>query len=161
MLVALSEPSIPYRMAYLVRETFFRPETAVARERVTLPAPLINTLLRLLREGGEPAFIPLRDLQYLAVAERTEVIFVDALGGYGIQDGEGGRLIRLAWRPERTRQSLSEPVACEIIYYFKDMRSVQARLISLLPAAIDQQLKRARHAAPAVAGCRMSDFDLA
>lgn len=142
-------------MAYLVGETFFRPETPVARERLSIPAPLHNALLHLLREAGEPAFIPVRELQYLAVAEREEVIFVDALGGYGIQDGEGGRLIRIAWRPEVRRTSLNAPVACDIIYYFEGMQTVQARLVALLPAALDQQLQRIGHTAPVSTGCRI------
>jgi hypothetical protein len=82
-----------------VRETFFLPPEH-HREASALPAVIYNALrLLLARAGGETLFIPIRSMQYLAIAGPEEVVFVDSTGGYAYQDGEGGRLIRLAWRP--------------------------------------------------------------
>ncbi len=66
---------------------------------------------------GSRVFVPLRAPPYQTVVEPDEVIFVDSHGGYAHQDGEGGRLIRIAWTltPPARRDSLSEPVPCEVV----------------------------------------------
>lgn len=128
---------------YLMRETFFRPDEIVARERTTIPAAVHNGLQLLLkRSQGDCVFIPIRSMQYQAVFDRQEVIFVDSHGGYAHHNGEGGRLIRLAWRPAFGPTSLSGPVPCEIIYYFKDHKAIQMRLIGEIQPTIRQMLAR-------------------
>lgn len=130
---------------YYVRETFFRPDREEACESSSIPADLYNRLQRLLRAAdGVSAFLPIRAMQYLAVVERHEIVFVDAQGGYAHQNGEGGRLIRLAWRPAGVRDSLSAPVPCEMVYYFRDLRSVQLRLFAEIGPALDRMLERQR-----------------
>ncbi|NCA71746.1 MAG: hypothetical protein EOM91_17040 [Sphingobacteriia bacterium] len=102
----------------VIRETFFRPDPPVERTQTTIPAALYNGLRLLLKyTRREAVFLPIRSMQYQAVVDRTEVIFIDSHGGYAHQDGEGGRLIRIAWRPRAARSSLTEPVQCEIVYY--------------------------------------------
>lgn len=123
---------------YFVKETFFRPETEYAREMSSIPARIHNTLQLLLkRSGGRSLFVPIRSMQYLAVVEADEVVFVDALGGYAHQRGEGGRLIRLAWRPIVGRDSLTAPVPCEMVYYFSCLEGVRGRLLSEIGPALD------------------------
>lgn len=130
---------------YLIRETFFRPDDAVAYEQTRIPAALYNGLQLLLRRStGSAVFIPVRSMQYQAVVDREEVVFVDSHGGYAYQDGEGGRLIRIAWRPAVGRESISNPVACEIVYYFKDLRETQTRLLGEIQPIIKQMLERQR-----------------
>ncbi len=133
---------------FQVRETFFRPDQAFARESSALPADLHNSLQRVLKRcGGTCCFLPVRTMQYQAVIEREEIIFVDAAGGYAHQDGVGGRLIRLAWRPRPgARDSLTEPVPCEILYYFPDLAETQRRLIGETRAALRLALERQREA---------------
>ena len=129
---------------YYVRETFFRPEPH-ASERSTLPASLYNDLQLLLkRSGNESLFVPIRSMQFQAIVERGEIVFVDSHGGYAHRDGEGGRLIRIAWRPMAAaqRESLDEPVPCEIVYYFSDLKDTQRRLMSELPAVLGQIRQR-------------------
>ncbi|AFL74693.1 hypothetical protein [Thiocystis violascens] len=129
---------------YFVRETFFRPETEFARETSAISAGLHNRLRLLLgrtRPGGS-LFVPIRSMQYLAVVEHDEIVFVDALGGYAHQDGEGGRLIRLAWRPAPGRESLSAPVPCDIIYYVSGAQVAQKRLMTELGPALQRMLER-------------------
>ena len=101
-------------VSYSVRETFFRPPE-YSRQPSALPADLYNALQLLLKgQTGSCVFVPIRAMQYQAVVEREEVIFVDSQGGYAHQDGEGGRLIRLACvlPPPAGRDSLTEPVPC-------------------------------------------------
>ncbi|RCX33110.1 hypothetical protein [Thioalbus denitrificans] len=142
---------------YFTRETFFRPQPVEQRESA-LPAPLYNALQRLLRRSESGCvFIPVRSMQYQAVLEREEIIFVDSQGGYAHQDGEGGRLIRIAWqlRPAAERESLSAPVPCTVVYYFPDLRETQWRLMSELPAAVEACLRRRRDDSAPVTGRRV------
>jgi len=134
---------------YFVRETFFRPREHT-RERSALPAIVFNNLsLILKRSGSESLFIPIRSMQFQAIVEREEIIFVDSHGGYAHQDGKGGRLIRLAWQTAsaRERESLDGPVPCEIVYYFPDLKEIQRRLMSAFPPVLRQILQQQREKA--------------
>lgn len=135
---------------YRVRETFFRPDQPCVRELTTLPADIHHGLQRLLtRDGGPCLFLPLRAMQYQAVIDREEVVFVDAHGGYAHQDGVGGRLIRIAWRPlGGPRDSLTEPVPCEVLHYFGGLKEIQWRLIGETRAALRLALERQRRSRP-------------
>jgi hypothetical protein len=134
---------------YYVRETFFRPPEH-ARQQSALPAAVYNALhLLLRRHDRDHLFIPIRSMQYQAVAARDEVIFVDSQGGYAYQGGLGGRLIRLAWRPAlpMDRDSITGPVPCEIVYYFPEPKETHWRLMSEFPRVLEQALKRQREQA--------------
>ncbi|MBK1723643.1 hypothetical protein [Thiocystis violacea] len=131
--------------SYFVKETFFRPDEVVARESSNLPASIHNRLRLLLkRSDGASVFVPIRVMQYLAVVESSEIVFVDAQGGYAYHDGQGGRLIRLAWRPSVDRESLDAPVPCEMVYYYGDLRAVQRRLLAEMGPALDRLLDKQR-----------------
>lgn len=133
--------------SYRVRETFFRPDEPVGTEVTTLPAALANGLrLLVTRADGDGVFIPIRSMQYLAVADSEEVIFVDAQGGYAYRDGEGGRLIQLTWRPIFSRDSLATPTPCRMVYYFPDMVRTQSRLLVEMAPAVEQLLTSHREA---------------
>jgi hypothetical protein len=118
-------------------EIFFRPEET-ARERLTLPAPLYNRCRLLLARCPRPhVFVPIRTMQYQAVIDSEEIIFVDNQG-YAVRDGRGGRLIVLAWKlvPDFTRESLAEPVPIEIVYYGSETHDTHRRLMSEFPRAL-------------------------
>ncbi len=57
-------------------------------------------------------------MQFQAVIDPEEIIFVDSLG-YAVENGHGGRLIVLAWQftSHGPRDSLTEPVPIEVVYY--------------------------------------------
>lgn len=134
--------------SYSVRETFFRP-AEYSRRASSLPADLYNDLQLVLRgQVGTCVFIPLRALQYQAVVEREEVIFVDSQGGYAHQDGVGGRLIRIAWAlaPAAGRDSLAAPVPCEILYYAPGLKETQWRLLGELRGMLRRVLSERRAA---------------
>ena len=131
---------------YYVRETFFLPPEH-GRVHSALPASVYNALQLLLRRhDGDSMFIPIRSMQFQAVVGRTEILFVDSNGGYAHQDGEGGRLVRLAWRPAppEERDSLAAPVPCEIIHYFPNLKETQMRLMSEFPPVLEFVLERRR-----------------
>jgi len=134
---------------YYIRESFFRPAES-SRESSALAATLYNDLqLVLKRSGSESLFVPIRSMQFQAVIESEEIIFVDNHGGYAHQDGVGGRLIRIAWRPAPAvqRESLDGPVPCEIVYYFFNLKETQRRLMSAFPPVLRQILQQQREKA--------------
>lgn len=131
---------------YFIRETFFRPEEHL-HETTTLPAPLVNGLRLLLgRQSQKCLFFPIRAMQYQAVVEAREVIFVDGVGGYAHQDGIGGRLIRLAWRLPAlsAERALYAPVPCDIIHYFPQQRELHRRLVAEMRSLVNQSLAQQR-----------------
>lgn len=132
--------------SFNVRETFFRPEEH-GREADLMPADLYNALQLILKgPGGGCVFVPLRNLQYQAVVEREEVIFIDSYGDYAHPDGQGGRLILIAWNLTLgiVRESLSAPAPFEIICYQAGLKETQRRLIGEVRAALQQALQRHR-----------------
>ncbi len=133
---------------HITRETFFRPDER-EREALTIPASLFN-LFSLLRNHSrfEHVFVPIRSMQFLAVVDRDEVIFVDQHGGYAVQDGEGGRLIVMAWQfPHHLfRESLTEPVSMDLVHYRDGGRDLHRRIMSEFPAALELLSKRSEPA---------------
>lgn len=76
-----------------------------------MPAEIYNLAHVLLkRTAGACLFVPIRSIQFLAVLDHEEFIFVDR---------EGRRMIELAWKnfAPQTRQSLDEPVMYEAVFY--------------------------------------------
>ena len=126
-------------------ETFFRPDEA-GRAQVNIPAPLYN-LCRLLLSHcpTQSVFVPIRSMQYLAIIDRDEVIFVDSQE-YAVHDGQGGRLIVQSWVMDMHsgQDSLSEPVHIERIYYNDRGDEIQRRLMSEFPPALQLYDERQR-----------------
>jgi hypothetical protein len=113
-----------------VEETFYRgPETG--RESRSLAAPIYNLARILLgRSTTGSLFVPIRGMQYLAVLDTEEFIFVDR---------ERGHLIDLAWREFRAheRASLTEPIAYQAVYYTATAPGIMGRLHSEFARALE------------------------
>ncbi|PVV25447.1 MAG: hypothetical protein B6D79_09280 [gamma proteobacterium symbiont of Ctena orbiculata] len=125
-------------MSERLSEIFFRPDE-IACERLTIPSPLYNQCrLMLSRCQYEHVFIPVRTMQIQAVIDADEVIFVDNQA-YAVRDGEGGKLIRLAWkfRRDQERESLTDPAPIDLIYYDDRARELHTRLIGEFKKALD------------------------
>ena len=128
---------------YFESVTLFRPDL-IDRKQSTLPAEIFNRIRLLFNRAElECQFVPIRSMQYQAVITEDEVIFVDSQG-YAVHDGEGGRMIVVAWQFERgqKRDSLSEPVKMDIITYHHDTRELERRLIGEFNQAMKQLLDR-------------------
>ena len=126
-------------------ETFFRPDE-LARERLSIPAALYNRCrLMLSRCQYAHVFVPIRSMQMLGVIDEEEVIFVDNQA-YAVQDGEGGRLMMLAWlfRHAERGDDLNEPAPIELVYYARESRDLHRRLVGEFAKAIDLLEERAR-----------------
>lgn len=105
----------------IVEETFFR-RSEVSREDRSLPAATYNLAHVLLsRAERDCLFVPIRSMQFLAVLDSEECIFVDR---------EGGRFIEVSWRrfQPQTRANLADPVPFEAVYYSAQARALMLRL---------------------------------
>ncbi|MCI0518121.1 MAG: hypothetical protein L0Y45_09845 [Woeseiaceae bacterium] len=113
----------------IVEETFYRP-AELTREPRTLPADTYNLARRFLARASDGCvFVPIRSMQYLAVLDREEIIFVFR---------EGRRLIEIAWQGFRPqdRNTLDAPVAYDAVYYAESagetMRWLQSEFLKAL-----------------------------
>lgn len=104
----------------------------LAREPRFLPAATYNMAHTLLsRSTSGCLFIPVRAVQYLAILDAEELVFID---------GDRKCWIDIAWqdfRPQR-RASLDEPVPYQAVYYRADSAQLMARLQAELPRALKE-----------------------
>lgn len=96
-----------------------------------LPAVIYNTAHLLLEHNRDRVvFVPIRSMQFLAVIDREEIIFLDA---------EHKSLVDIAWQNFRPqlRNSLAEPVPYEAVYYNKNAKGTMNRLLVEFPPALN------------------------
>lgn len=131
-------------MPTIHREIFFRP-LEYQQTAWTMPfEPYNQTRWLLNRTQTQCVFVPIRTMQYLAVIDPEEIIFVDAIGGYMQHQQQGGRIIQLAWhhfRPQ-ARQTLADPVCCEISYYLPSAQQAMQWLVGEFSKALMQLTQR-------------------
>lgn len=139
------------------RETFFRPDE-VSRHSWPMSAEVYNRC-HLLLAGSETGcvFVPIRSMQYVAVIDPDEIVFVDGQGGYIVSGGDGGRPIALAWQfPEnRQRESLSEALGCEVIHYQRGLADIQRRLVGEFSRALCEVERKYRQRSIPAQGARI------
>ena len=128
---------------YFEQVTFFRPDE-IRRERTSLAAETYNRCRLLLsRSPTNCQFVPIRSMQYQGVITNDEIIFVDSQG-YAVRDGQGGRLIVLAWQivKEENRQSLTAPISMDVVEYQGTTVDLRRRLLGEFDKAMQQMLNR-------------------
>ncbi len=126
----------------IVSETFYRP-AELAREARTLPADTYNLALLLLKRASQGClFVPIRTMQYLAVLDAEEFIFVDR---------EARRMIEIAWHAfkPQARAALTDPVHYEAVYYAPQARTTMQRLQGEFRKALEELRTRAAVSATA------------
>jgi len=105
-------------------------DTELQREPRQLPAALYNIAHLLLEHSADGVvFVPIRSMQFLAVIDREEIIFLDA---------ERKNLVDIAWQHFRPqlRESLSDPVPYEAVYYSRDGQKTMNRLLAEFAPAL-------------------------
>jgi hypothetical protein len=110
----------------------------VASELRTLPAATYNLAHTLLaRNSNGCLFVPIRAMQYLAILDAEEFVFLD---------GERKCWIDIAWRnfQPQSRTSLDEPVAYQALYYQTSAASLMSRLQVEFPRALSELAARGR-----------------
>ena len=114
-----------------------------AREPRFLPAATYNLAHALLsRSPSGCLFVPIRSMQYLAILDAEEFVFLD---------GERKCWIDIAWQDFRpqVRTSLDEPVPYQAVYYQPDATQLMARLQAELPRALNDLAAKGRFDGPA------------
>ncbi|HKJ08295.1 MAG TPA: hypothetical protein VKA76_04330 [Gammaproteobacteria bacterium] len=132
-------PGETAQAAMATEERFYRPDE-LAREPHRLPAATYNLAYLLLKRSGDDClFVPIRSIQYMAVLDDEEIIFVDR---------EARSLIELSWqnfRPQE-RQTLEEPVPYQAVLYRDKARETLRHLQSEFSKALQQLETRMRAA---------------
>jgi len=103
-----------------MEEHFYR-DQEIARLPEFLPAATYNLAHTLLARAGNCLFVPIRNMQYMAVLDADEFIFVDS---------QNRAWVELAWqhfRP-RERESLDERVPFEVVHYLPQASETMKRL---------------------------------
>lgn len=117
-------------------------DTELASESRLLPAATYNLALTLLsRSRSGCLFVPIRSMQYLAILDAEEFVFLD---------GERKCWIDIAWqnfRPQ-ARTSLEEPVPYRAVCYQPDAAQFMARLQAELPRALKLLAEKGRFDEP-------------
>jgi hypothetical protein len=100
-----------------------------AREQRTLPAATYNLAHALLGRSTGVLFVPIRSMQFLAIMDAEEIVFVDHLRMNWVE---------IAWRhfQPQARVALDEPVAYEAVYYRAGASGLMRQLQSELPRAL-------------------------
>lgn len=107
----------------ILQETFSRSDNERLRVERSLPAALYNRAHTLLTHSQTGCvFVPIRTMQYMAVLDATEFIFVDR---------ERPSLIELAWQSFHpgSRTALEEPVRYDLVYYDERAAITMQRLV--------------------------------
>jgi len=134
-----------YSMTSIVTETFFLPEEA-ERHSWSVPSEIYNLYKSLLgRSLTGNVFVPIRSMQFLAVMDRCEIVFVDSQS-YAVSENQGGRLILIAWQFSEAydRQALTDPVPCDVVFYGRVCHDIQLRLVPDFKNALEQLDQRYR-----------------
>jgi hypothetical protein len=139
-----------------VTETFFLP-LEVERKEWTVPADIYNlyySLMKCCTKGH--VFVPIRNMQFMAVLDKNEIVFVDSQS-YAVSGNEGGRLILVAWQfpASHDRSALTDPMPCEVVFYDKKSTDLQLRLVQEFRQALEQLDKRYRKDAVPVKGAKI------
>lgn len=132
-------------MTTTVTETFFLPDE-VERKSWSVPAKIYNLYhsLQMRCEVGH-VFVPIRNMQFMAVLDKNEIVFVDSQS-YAVSEDEGGRLILIAWKfsDSHDRDALTDPMPCEVVFYERQNKDLQLRLIAEFRQAMELMDKRYR-----------------
>lgn len=103
----------------------------LGNEERQLPAETYNLARILLGQNGmNPVFVPIRSMQYLAIVDDREIVFVDS---------NYKHLVAVAWtgfKPQQ-RSGLQEPVTYIARYYQPDSSQIMSRLQSEFPPALN------------------------
>lgn len=119
----------------------------LARAMRQLPAATYNLMHGLLARSPGAVFVPIRTMQFLAIVDAEEVVFVDHLRR------NEAVLAWQAFRPQ-ARASLDAPVAYRALYYRDDGAALMGRLQGEFDRALAALAAKDRPAAPA----RVLDF---
>jgi hypothetical protein len=104
--------------------------TELQREPHQLPAAVYNTAHLLLEHSKDGVvFVPIRSMQFLAVIDFEEIIFLDS---------EHKSWVVIAWQNFRPQQrtALTDAVPYEAVYYNLEAKETMKRLMAEFPQSL-------------------------
>ena len=105
-------------------------DAASAQEARTLPAATYNLAITLLQQTPHAClFVPIRSMQYLAIIDHEEFVFIDGVRKCWID---------IAWQQFRPQQrdALDQSVNYQAVYYQADSAALMSRLQAELARAL-------------------------
>lgn len=119
-----------------MEESFYR-EQEIARLPGFLPAATYNLARTLLSHSGTCLFVPIRNLQYMAVLDAEEFIFVDS---------QNKAWVEFAWQrfQPQARVSLEERVPFEVVHYSPQAAQTMQRILGEFHKALQLLAERDR-----------------
>ena len=112
----------------------------IRREKRTLPATTYNLAIKLLaRCETKQLFIPIRSMQYMAIVDAEEFVFVDS---------QRKCWIDIAWQNfhSHEREALNQPIEYDAVFYREDQTEIMQRLQIEFPLALSAMMaKQAPH----------------
>jgi hypothetical protein len=124
----------------IIEETFFRSDE-LQRQPSAIAGATYNLAHQLVTQSPEGCvFVPIRRMQYLAVLDDQEFIFIDS---------QGDRQIELAWQcfHPQARTALDEKVSFELVYYREQAEMTMRWLPVELYKSMIQLAERQSHGA--------------
>jgi hypothetical protein len=124
-------------------EESFERGQALHRQSALLPAAAYNLTRVLLANSARACvFVPIRSMQYLAVIDADEIIFVDS---------QYKRWVEVAWQAfkPQSRTALDQPVEYRAVFYVAGATETQRRLQRDFHQALELLGKRQRPDSPA------------
>lgn len=115
----------------------------ISREARHLPASTYNLAITLLsRCTTKHLFVPVRSMQYMAVIDSEEFVFID---------GERKCWIDIAWQnfKPQIRDTLGQPVVYDAVYYSENMSVIMKRLQTEFPVALQALVNKTKLDGPA------------
>ncbi|MDH5480289.1 MAG: hypothetical protein OEX11_05975 [Nitrosomonas sp.] len=122
--------------------TCFR-DPEIYRESRQLPASTYNLAITLLARCAEGhLFVPIRSMQYMAIVDAEEFVFID---------GERKCWVDIAWQDfkPQVRDALNQPVAYNAVFYREDLSVIMMRLQSEFPLALQALINKTTLDGPA------------
>ena len=138
-------------------EVFFRPKET-SRVRTMLTAQIYNlTRVLLARAPNDCLFVPIRSMQFHAVIDQEEIVFIDAAGGHIVQNNEGGRIIQIAWQSFKYQQrvNLDQPIEYDHVEYCETAGQHRLRLIGEFYKALQVMDTRSKENSIPVSGAKI------
>lgn len=115
----------------------------IKRESRSLSANIYNLAITLLaRCPTKHLFVPIRSMQYMAIIDHEEFVFID---------GERKCWIDLSWQNFKSheREGLDQPVAYQAVYYREGLSDIMNQLHSEFPNVLQILAKKERLDGPA------------
>jgi len=119
-------------------ETFIRP-VELSRKSLRLSSSIFNAYRLLIsRDADGFVFLPLRNIQFQAIAGPDEILFVDSFGPYHSDVTAGGRCISFAWQfaDIRQRDSITHSAEYEFVRYCEHSEVDNNRIVTELSFAL-------------------------